>query len=186
MILTTADRDCNNDPLGCWEPTHGVVDVDWTTRKFPDNIPYDYAYYVVPDSRAHKGAGTGGPLDGTAVGALRVDFGTPAVGNHAHALGYSYSDDPNFMYCAEKLGTESTYNDYWLASCGLSGGASGGPWIQPMDESTGSGSIISVNSWGYTGSPGMGGPPLTTSAECVFDARTEPLNDPRGIIATCP
>jgi len=178
------DRDCSNDPLGCWSPTYGVVDVDWTTRKFPDNIPYDYAYYVVPDAGAHTGNGTSGALDGT-VGALPVNFLASAPGNRAHALGYSYSDDPHFMYCAENLGRESSYNDYWLGSCGLSGGASGGPWIQTMDEKAGSGPIISVNSWGYTTAPGMGGPPLTTSAKCVFDARTNSLNNPRGVIVTC-
>ena len=180
------DQDCGNDPLGCWSPTHGVVDVDWTTRKFPANIPYDYAYYVVPDSGAHLGAGAGGSL-AVAADALPVDFSTDPFGSRTHALGYSYSDDPNFMYCAEDLGRESSYDDYWLANCGLSGGASGGPWIQSMNESTGSGSIISVNSWGYTGSPGMGGPPLTTTAKCVFDAaQPGALNADRGYIATCP
>ena len=178
------DRDCSNDPFGCWSPTYGVVDVDWTTRQFPANIPYDYAYYVVPDTGAHTGNGSGGALDG-AVGALPIDFGDPMFDIRAHALGYSYSDDPHFMYCAENLARESSYSDYWLGSCGLSGGASGGPWIQPMDETTGSGNIISVNSWGYTNSPGMGGPPLTTTAECVFNARTKSPTK-GGVIATCP
>ena len=176
------DRDCANDPLGCWEPTHGVVDVDWTMRTFPDNIPWDYAYYVVPD-----GGANGSLAD--AAGTLPIDFTTADVqiGAHTHALGYSYSDDPNFMYCAEGLATESTYGDYWLPSCGLSGGSSGGPWIQPMDVATGSGSIISVNSWGYTGLPGMGGPPLTTTAECVFTAaQNDDLTQARGVVATCP
>jgi hypothetical protein len=39
-----------------------------------------------------------------------------------------------------------------------------------MNESTGSGTVISVNSWGYTNQPGMAGPKLNgTSASCVFD-----------------
>jgi len=171
------DQDCTNDPLGCWRPTHGVVDVDWTTSRFPANIPYDYAYYVVPDESLSATAGT-----------LRIDFEPgDRIGARTHALGYSYSDDPNFMYCAEGLATESSYGDYWLASCGLSGGSSGGPWIQPMDETTGSGSIISVNSWGYDGLPGMGGPLLTTTAKCVFGAaETLAPTEARGVVATCP
>jgi hypothetical protein len=44
---TGTDRNCSNDPLGCWVPSLGVVDVNWTTRTFPDNIAWDYAYYVV-------------------------------------------------------------------------------------------------------------------------------------------
>ena len=86
-----------------------------------------------------------------------------------HALGYSYSDDPNLMYCAEDMTTEGAVN-WWLPSCALSGGSSGGPWVQPMDENSGRGPIISVNSWGYTTSPGMAGPNLiNTSASCLFE-----------------
>ena len=56
-----------------------------------------------------------------------------------------------------------------------------------MDEATGSGSIISVNSWGYDGLPGMGGPLLTTTAECVFSAaQNNDLTQARGVVATCP
>jgi hypothetical protein len=169
---TRTDTNCSNDLLGCWEPSFGVVDLEWTTTTFPNNIPWDYAYYVVDDeSGAHQGAGAGGALD-SAAGSLPVQFLTPAVGEVTHALGYSYSEDPNFMYCAEAMGTEGAAN-WWLPNCLLSGGSSGGPWVQPMDESKGSGPIISVNSWGYTSSPGMAGPKLSgTSASCVFDAAT--------------
>ena len=58
----------------------------------------------------------------------------------------------------------------------------------------GDGPIISVNSWGYTNSPGMAGPKLSgTSAECVFtDAKSTlfsgvSANDgDAGIKAICP
>ena len=43
------DQDCSSDLLGCWLPSFGVVDVNWKTRTFPDNIKWDYAYYVVDD-----------------------------------------------------------------------------------------------------------------------------------------
>ena len=66
------------------------------------------------------------------------------------------------------MGTNGAVN-WWLPSCGLTGGSSGGPWLQPADG--GNGPIISVNSWGYTNSPGMAGPKLSgTSAACVFTA----------------
>ena len=173
------DSNCGNDPLGCWVADFGVVDTNWTTRTFPDNIPWDYAFYVVDDAGAHQqGLDTTAPdaLD-AATGSMMIDFTTPAVddGNpgsgsadYTFGMGYSYSDDPFFMYCAEDMTTEGTAN-WWLPSCGLSGGSSGGPWLQPPQG--GSGDIISVNSWGYTGSPGMAGPKLhDTSAQCVFDA----------------
>jgi hypothetical protein len=167
---TGTDRNCDNDPYGCWAPAFGVVDVDWTTRTFPDNVAWDYAFYVVNNGSGHSGSGTGTVLD-TTVTPLPLDFNEPehdVAGAYTHALGYSYSDDPNFMYCAEDMQTESA-DDWWLPSCGLSGGSSGGPWVQPMDAGAGSGPIISVNSWGYTNQPGMAGPLLWgSSAECLF------------------
>ncbi len=175
------DLNCDNDPMGCWEPAFGVVDVNWTTRTFPDNVAWDYAYYVVNSTGSHKGKlGTSEVLD-VAAGSLPVNYGVAPNANTSDdsdltvALGYSYSEDPNFMYCAEDMGTASSVN-WWLPSCGLSGGASGGPWIQPMardaeNNFTGSGPIVSVNSWGYVSSPGMAGPKLWgSSAECVLAA----------------
>lgn len=169
------DTDCSNDPLGCWVTSFGVVDVNWTTRTFPDNIPWDYAFYVVADSGAHSGTSAGTDVLEDATGTLPISFATPYFDDgdpspdsidYTHALGYSYSDDPNFMYCAEDMTTEGSDN-WWLPSCGLSGGSSGGPWMQPVDG--GNGTLVSVNSWGYTDSPGMAGPMLSgTSAECLF------------------
>ena len=73
------------------------------------------------------------------------------------------------MYCADDLTTEGAEN-WWIPVCGLSGGSSGGPWVQNMDILSGSGAIISINSWGYTdGTPGMAGPKLSgTTAACLF------------------
>ena len=165
------DWNCGNDPYGCWSLDHGVVDVDWTTRTFPDNIPWDYGYYVVSDSGAHTHSNypwtwTNETLDNT-VGSLAADFSTPVIGEVTHALGYSYNVDPNFMYCSEAMSTNGSAN-YWLGKCDLSGGSSGGPWVQPMVS--GSGPVISVNSWGYTFQSGMAGPKLNgTSASVLFD-----------------
>lgn len=160
------DFDCTNDLIGCWSLDHGVVDLNWTTRTFPDNIPWDYAFYVVSDTGAHSGSSGSEALD-VAAGSLAIDFSTPTTGATATALGYSYSYDPKFMYCQETMGTNGSAN-YWLDSCDLSGGASGGPWIQPLDG--GNGPVISVNSWGYTTRSGMAGPKLDgTSALTLFE-----------------
>lgn len=195
---SSTDSNCNNDPLGCWLPDFAVVDQHWTTRTFPDNIPWDYGYYVVSDQGAHQG--NGAEALQSAAGFLPISFNPPFVNDsdpspnsldYTHALGYSYSDDPYFMYCAEDMTTEGSAN-WWLPSCGLSGGSSGGPWIQPL--SNGSGPIISVNSWGYTSRPGMAGPYLhNTSAQCLyimanstaFNAISNQTGD-AGLIVSCP
>ncbi len=173
---TGTDRNCANDPIGCWAPSLGVVDVNWTLGTFPNNVAWDYAFYVVKDSGAHT-AGFGGGVEGldAAVVAMAISFAAPSItagSNLTHALGYSYSLDPMFRYCADGMTQESSGTvNWWLGNCGLTGGASGGPWVQPMDMTpgVGNGPIISVNSWGYTNQPGMAGPKLSgTSASCVF------------------
>jgi hypothetical protein len=174
------NSNCNDDILGCWVTSFGVVEQNWTNFVFPDNIPWDYAYYVVDDNGSHQGNGTGGALDG-AVNPISIQFSAPnfddgqdgkASLDFTHGLGYSYSDDPNFMYCADDM-TENGVDNWWIPACDLSGGSSGGPWIQPMNESAGTGPLISVNSWGYTRKnlKGMAGPKLSgTTAQCVFNA----------------
>lgn len=166
---TGTDGNCLNDPLGCWVPSLGVVDVNWTTRVFPNNVHWDYAFYVVMDTGAHQpGLGSAGDVLDTAVGPMELSFAAPAL-DLTHALGYSYDMDPEFMYCADNM-TSLDADNWWLGICGLSGGSSGGPWVGPMDTGTGNGPIMSVNSWGYTGQPGMAGPKFwNTSASCIFD-----------------
>lgn len=171
------DLDCNNDPLGCWTPAFGMVDSQWVSRVFPNNKEWDYGYYVVNDSGAHTGTLAISEALDVAAGSLAVNFLPPYVDDgdpsatsvdYTNALGYSYAMDPNFMYCAQDMTTNGVVN-WWLADCGLTGGSSGGPWVQPMDMATGSGPIISLNSWRYTSSPGMAGPKLSsTSAGCIF------------------
>jgi len=186
---TGTDTNCNNDPKGCWSPAFGVVDVNWTTRVFPDNVAWDYAFYVVPNTGAHSGTTvTNAALDQNMT-PMNISFGSVNIGSLGTALGYSYSEDPKLMYCADTLANETTSNgaDYWLAGCGLTGGSSGGPWSQTFDTGTGDGPIISVNSWGYTNQPGMAGPKLVgTSASCVFGAAQTNGLAAGNVAKTCP
>jgi hypothetical protein len=168
------DTDCSNDPIGCWSAGYGVVDKEWTLRTFPDNIPWDYAYYVVNDVGAHDGSpSTSDALD-IAVGTpIPIDFLWVGSNLYTHAIGYSYDQDPDLRYCAENVNQNVGPANWWLGSCAMSGGSSGGPWMEPIDAA-GMGSIVSVNSWGYTNSDGMAGPLLQgNSAECVFSKAKE-------------
>lgn len=187
------DFNCGNDSFGCWIPSFGVVDVNWTKWIFPQNIEWDYAFYVVNDIGAHSydqfsrsaasfvtGNQTNDALDDeTWAGSLPISFAAPkhdlsnSTADFTYALGYSYSYDPKFMYCAQDMTTNGKVN-WWLPNCGLSGGSSGGPWVQngttKWSGNADDGLIVSVNSWGYTGRAGMAGPKLSeNSANCVFN-----------------
>lgn len=174
---TRTDTNCDNDDLGCWAPTGAVIDTDYASRQFPDNHAWDMGFYVVPVSGAHRGTTSVAEALETATGALPMSFTVTTGGQDTFGLGYSYSDDPNFMYCRDTMGTQGTVN-WWLPGCGLTGGSSGGPWKHGMtlngaaDDPTATigneGVIMSVNSWGYTNQPGMAGPKLGSEHECVY------------------
>ena len=176
-----SDRNCDNDPAGCWVPSFGVVDPDYSNRVWPTNIPWDYGYYVVEDSGAHMGTSATSEVLDEAVPALDVSFEAPILDTvdgsaFTYAFGYSYANDPFFMYCSGDLRVESdsgSGTSLRISGCGISPGASGGPWIQDFDPQTGRGSINSVDSHTYWLSPtdgsGNGGPKLYgNSAECLF------------------
>ena len=82
------------------------------------------------------------------------------------------------------------YTNLWLDRCGMTGGASGGPWTVDMDQS-GVGTVVSINSWGFTDKLGMAGPQLRTAngsfAECLFQ-KAKSAADPGwsgGIVVDC-
>lgn len=159
---TRTDSDCSNDLYGCWAAEFGVVSKDWAANDWPNNIPYDYAYYVVT-----LGGSNNTHLDNTLT-PMDVAFDSGSVNAFTHALGYSYSNDPNFMYCAEAV-SYSSYDGWLLGNCALSGGASGGPWTQSTESDLGTGPLISVNSYGPSrGKSYMGGPRLGADASCLF------------------
>lgn len=163
---TRTDSDCSNDPLGCWAMNYGVVHAGWSSRTWPDNQAWDYGWYAVATSGQHT-AGINPASDSleSAVNPLTISFSTPSSST-TYALGYSYAKDPSFRYCSDTLSNISTAN-WYLASCKLTGGASGGPWMQ---SATGAGPIISVNSWVPFAGPGMAGPKLsgTSKASCTY------------------
>ena len=202
---------CSDDPLGCWVPAFAVVHYEWTTKGFPNSVPWDYAYYVIPNDPAthiagfiHEGQPELSRILEEIVEPMPIDFDWRAressvasthlnlPGEFVHGLGYSFNRDPSFRYCADAAGTRfgiSTYENLWMDGCAMTGGSSGGPWLKDTD-SEGRGTVISINSWGYASITGMAGPDFSTAsgskAECLFEAaKNTPLDDmvgKRGIV----
>ncbi len=143
---------------------------EWTTKSFPDSVPWDYAYYVIPnDAAAHEGGYLHDQRPGLSkiledvVEAMPIDFhwqlrNSPQdihlnlPGEFTHGLGYSFDKDPDFRYCATSMSLKygiETYENYWLGICRMTGGSSGGPMVKDLDDN-GRGTVVSINSWGYT------------------------------------
>lgn len=182
------DDICTNDPLGNWESSFGVVDESMANNVFPDNIPYDYGFYVVKNDEGYCGPGLDSSVTvlDDAAGLMPITFESPYADEPSNddftqALGYTYSSDPNLMCCAGSMadGSDEDLVYWWLGNCGLSGGSSGGPWIQPAMSTSGSDPLVCLNSWGYSNAPGMGGPKLNTDvAENLFDfAKNQAFED---------
>ena len=183
------------------------MDYEWTVNSFPHSVPWDYAFYVIPNDPAmheggfiHKNQPKLAKILEEIIEPMPIDFDwrledsslSSHPGEFTHGLGYSFDKDPAFRYCATNVSTKfgiDTYENLWLGSCEMTGGSSGGPWLRDTDTD-GRGTIISVNSWGYSTTPGMAGPDFNTrdggKVECLFEvamsASFEDMVGQRGIV----
>ena len=157
-----SDFDCSNDKYGCWYLSFAVVEKGWSENSFPKNAEFDYAFFVVHDFTAtHINGyveGLTGFLDQDVIPA-NLDFLADPQGKYFSSFGYSEDYDPSFRYCAgdvKSIKEVPNYTNLWLPRCNLQGGASGGPWMVDIDTS-GVGTVMSLNSWGFIDGPGMAG-----------------------------
>ncbi|MEX2133171.1 MAG: hypothetical protein WEB67_03430 [Acidimicrobiia bacterium] len=51
----------------------------------------------------------------------------------------------------------------------MTGGSSGGPWFGPFDNATGTGTQMSVNSYGYSGVKSMFGPMFNSNTQATWN-----------------
>ncbi|UJR16949.1 hypothetical protein I4U23_003847 [Adineta vaga] len=69
--------------------------------------------------------------------------------------------------------TANSYVGQGLSNCYMTGGCSGGPWLQSFNESTGSGVTYSVNSFTYSLAPNtMNGPVFDSNIQTLWNYMT--------------
>jgi hypothetical protein len=111
------------------------------------------------------------------VGGQGVDFrGTDH--DDVNTIGYPVEplpDDPNRFdgksqerCIADDI--EVTEEDLYFMRCRLTGGASGGPWIDNLDPKTGLGTIVAVTSAGNEKFTDIAGPPLRNFVHDLIEA----------------
>lgn len=94
-------------------------------------------------------------------------FGYPAAGKY-------HGND--LTWCAGTPKTDvTTRNDptkeTWGVACDMTGGSSGGPWFKDLNESNGSGgTVVSLNSYGYSGVKNMYGPNFNSQTQATLQA----------------
>lgn len=166
----TADGSfCDNTMHGCWTADALVVAEGYATAgAFNDQaVVHDYAYAAV---------GIGGKQDvqlDSTVGAQNVRFDGAASGTDTWLFGYPAAQKykgVDLTYCRGPLGFDRWMDNVtYRVTCNMTGGASGGPWFAPFSSADGTGSIISVNSYGYQGVKAMFGPRLGTEANAMLN-----------------
>ena len=157
---------CGSTAYGCWTAQAIVVHRGYASAGGFNNqaVQHDWAFVAV---------GPGGK-SGTAALDDEVDdfgysFSEMSLNTVAAAFGYPASGKyrgNDLVYCQNPTTRDSAVgtNNYRMA-CNMTGGSSGGPWFSGFAATTGeSGTIQSLNSYGYSGVTAMFGP--------IFDERT--------------
>ncbi|MEU0478498.1 peptidase [Streptosporangium sp. NPDC006013] len=151
-----------NRPYGTWVATTLYTTPQWNNT---EDINYDVASAVVA------------PLNGRSltdvVGGQGVSFNQSRRAQ-MHSFGYPAAgpyDGSKLVYCAGRA-----FDDFLMSrdiglNCNMTGGSSGGPWFLGFNESTGLGTLNSVNSFKYDFASGwMFGPYFGTDAQAVYEA----------------
>jgi V8-like Glu-specific endopeptidase len=170
---------CAQSPRGCWTAQALVAHGRFTGAGSYSAVAarYDYAFAVVGpgglDGLTELDADT--PTDADAApDALAIAFTGTSKGTQVYAFGYPAAapyDGTDLVYCSGKIGQDVfNGNATWSLPCNMTGGASGGPWLRGFAESTGVGTLVSLNSYRYSFSNRMYGPKFSSYTRAVFDA----------------
>ena len=176
--LTVGGSFCVSTEHGCWTASALVAHEGFTTAGgFNDQaVLHDFAFAVVGDG-GHGNA----QLDAT-VGSQVIAFNQGlAADTDTYLFGYPAEKKykgKDLIYCRGPLGTDPLNSNLtYRVDCNMNGGASGGPWFTNFDESTGTGTLSSVNSYGYTGINAMHGPVLDANALDTWNAALSTNSD---------
>jgi V8-like Glu-specific endopeptidase len=128
-------------PYGVWSAKALATTTQWRSS---GDINYDVGFAVVGQ--------VNGRYLSDVVGSQSIGFNQPR-GHLLYAFGYPQAapyDGSRLDYCAGTAGNDTIggTNDQRLA-CNMTGGSSGGPWLDQFSTSTGTGVQVSVNSFGY-------------------------------------
>jgi V8-like Glu-specific endopeptidase len=162
---------CANTTYGCWTADALVVHNGFASAgSFNTQATvHDFAFAVV----GAGGKSGSAQLDAT-VGSFGISYSGTRAGDKLYAFGYPAAGKyhgNDLTYCAGNIFTDSfNSNLTWGMSCDMTGGSSGGPWLKSFNETTGSGTLNSLNSYGYSGLRNMYGPMFNSNTQAVYSA----------------
>lgn len=147
-------------PYGTWVATKLLTTPQWNSS---EDINFDVAAAVVA------------PLQGKTltdvVGGQGVAF-NQARRQQMYAFGYPAAapyDGSKLIYCAGRAFDDFLMSKDHGLTCNMTGGSSGGPWFVGFNETNGTGTLNSVNSFKYNFAANwMFGPYFGTEAQAVY------------------
>ena len=168
---TAPTYDCASPslPYGCWTATALVVRKEFATAgSFNDTaVTNDWAFAIVG-----PGGKTGNAQLDATVGTYPIGFSGVSKDNKLYAFGYPAAGKyhgKDLVYCAGAIIEDAaTSNLTWGMPCNMTGGSSGGPWLSNFE--TGTTTLSSLNSYGYSGQSVMYGPKFNTRTSDTWTA----------------
>jgi hypothetical protein len=174
--LSTSNQSyCEVTKYGCWQATALVAHRGFTEAgSFNTQATvHDFAVAVVK-SGGKSSTALAETLGAQSISTQPFNSTIDATGQQAYAFGYPAAGKykgRDLVYCAGTLGRDLlNTNLTYRMGCNMTGGSSGGPWFASFNTSSGVGTQVSVNSYGYSGITAMFGPVFNTKTQAVYDA----------------
>jgi hypothetical protein len=173
MFMPDFDDDpnytCASRVLGCWTATRLAANSDFIPSGFgPDaalRVDYGFALVGAGSRGTQLDATVGGyglKTSGVTTNDVQWAFGYPAEGRYKGR---------DLIYCTGKTIDDPNAVGTWGMACNMNGGSSGGGWLWgTTNPADGSGSLSSVNSYGYTGLQYMFGPRFNSETTTVYNS----------------
>ncbi|MER7461711.1 peptidase [Streptomyces sp. NPDC097981] len=153
--------DNGNAPYGQWSATKTFATDQWAAS---EDMNMDVGLAVVAPLNGQKLSqvvGAQGILFNGGYNKKMYSFGFPAAAPY---------DGTKLVYCSGNTGKDFLLTKDHSLGCNMTGGSSGGPWLQDFNEATGLGTQVSVNSFGYNFLPNrMFGPYFGNEAKAAYD-----------------
>jgi hypothetical protein len=181
---TSPTYTCANTTYGCWVADALYADASFASAGSFNTtaIQHDWGFAVVG-----PGGKDGSQLDAPSRGSLGIEYSVSYGGQKMSAFGYPAAAPYTGSDLVYSRGTVSqdilTGNSTWSLRSNLTGGASGGPWVQADSTTTYEGATAgSVNSYKYNFDKNhMYGPKFNSDTKNVFDA-AESGTQPAGVV----
>jgi hypothetical protein len=167
VALTTDGSFCKETRHGCWTASAIAIRGEFASAGSFNTTAIQHDFAIVAVGSGGKSMSN---LDD--LGSHPIEYSTVSTGKETFLFGYPAARPYNgrdLVYSRGPLGTDPlTGGATYRVTSNMTGGSSGGPWFSPF--SGGSGTLMSVNSYGYKGITAMHGPKLNDDTKSLFTA----------------